>query len=367
MPRRTAPRSILLKRILVVLLSCESAAIASAPRELDLAFSDYLQKKGSKAFALAVGETGAWAFGSAWGLANDKDAQKSALKTCEKTRRKNRVDAPCEILAVANVRVRAFSWPVQEPSQTGAVEQAPTAPQTAASSASMAEGSQDISSGTAPISYGVRWVEGTSFVVGATSELQLWVSFTTGRDPQALFLFTNGSERTTTIYPGAITALAIQESKKGPIATAVAVLSPEDYERKIRTKLAWEAALFGAAAALANRPQPQSLAYQGGFSAYQPDRPRNDWQGTYYGQITVWPTAADYAEANARTGAQLNAMGEQLRSSYVAMTSSLLKNQTMDPHSFYGGVVHFARFKGEKIQLDIPFADAAFRATFTLP
>lgn len=343
------------------------AAAAGVPPELDRAFVDYLATKDFKAFALAVDKSGNWVWGSASQQVDEAEAQRGATRNCEKLRAKHSVSAPCEILAVGNRRVRSFAWPVQEPPKAVDFEPLPIISVPPATLEPPRAGAPAAQTPSAQVSYEQRWVEGTSFVVGTTSELQIWVAFTTGPDPQALLYFTNGSDQSTTVFPTSISATSVKESSRGSVEAAVTVLGPEDYERKIRNKQAWEALLFGAATALANRPQPQTTTYQGGVSMYQANRPRNEWEGTYYGQITVWPTSADYAAASARSAAQIDAMGEQLRASYAAMTTSLLRNHTMPPHSFYGGIVHFERFKAQRINLAIPFGGTVFNVYFTLP
>lgn len=118
---------------------------------------------------------------------------------------------------------------------------------------------------------------------------------------------------------------------------------------------------------MANQPQPQISTFQGSYSSYQPFRPGSQVSGSFSGQITTWPTAADYAASQERTAAQIQAMGSQLQASLEAMTSTLMRTNTLDPDTYYGGIVHFARFKGSKILLEIQFGGEVFNVYFTIP
>ncbi len=227
-------------------------------------------------------------------------------------------------------------------------------------------------SGLAPrrrpaIAYENRWTNGTAFVVGSTDDLQLWVAFTIGRDPQALVYVVNASDRRITFSPESITATAVRTTREGVTRASVKAFSAADYEKKVRNKQAWQAALYGAAAAMANQPQPQHGTFSGGYSAYRPYQPGAQVVGSFYGQITRWPTAADYAAARERTGAQIQAMGDQLRASFDAMSATLMRTHTLETGSYYGGVVHFSRFRGERISLAIPLDGHLFQVDFTLP
>jgi hypothetical protein len=217
------------------------------------------------------------------------------------------------------------------------------------------------------VEYEVRWANGTAFVIGSTEDLQVWVAFAAGRDPQALVYIVNASDRRITFAPESIQATAVRSTNAGLSRLPVSTFSAADYERKVRNKQAWQAFLYGAAAGMANQPQPQQESVSGGYSSYRQLQPGSQLHGSFYGQITRWPTAADYTAARDRTAAQVNAMGEQLHASFDAMAATLMRTHTLEPNSYYGGIVHFERFRGERVILTIPLGGSVFVTEFTLP
>ncbi|KAB2848302.1 MAG: hypothetical protein F9K44_11205 [Hyphomicrobiaceae bacterium] len=296
-------------------------------------YRKYLDLPDVKAFAVAVEDSGAWVAGYSWAAQNVKDAETRALTECRsQAARELLIAAECEIIAVGNARII-------EPSPSPASD----------------------------VVYEVRWVSGTSFVIGATEDLQLWVAFTTGRDPQAFLYLVNGGEEPITFAPDRIRTTAGSLGRKGLSRAPVRVFSASEYEKKVRTKQAWRAALHGAAVGLANQPRPRTSSYQGTFDAHQPLRADSYTYGSFAGQITHWPSAADYAAAGQRSAAQIHAMDRQLQASFQAIAQSLLRTHTLMPGSYYGGIVHVARFRGQKLLLEIPFGDEVFRVNFTMP
>lgn len=314
-----------------------STAFAGQPDpQVNQALTEYWNRSDFKAFALAVDSRGAWSFGFSEGQGSENDARKEALRRCEKNRKQWSVSVACEILAVGNTRLRELAWPDPPPSSN--------------------------------VRYENRWVEGTSFVIGSTEDLQLWIALTAGSDPQALVYLVNGSDRAITFAPESIVADLVKTRSGRETRTRMEAFSAATYEKKVRTKQAWEAALYAAAVVYTSRPQPQTSTFSGSYNAYQPYRARPSYYGSYYGQITTWPTAADYAAASERSAAQMRAMGDQLAASYAALTGSLLQTHTLGPGTYYGGIVHFSKAKkGDRVDLLIPFGGETFGARFTFP
>ena len=297
-------------------------------------YQKYLSQADFKAFAVAIDDTGAWACGYGYRARTEQEAKALALSECQKRAHSLLVSANCKLIAVGGVRIAGAS-------------------------------PQEVAVGA---TYEVKWVNGTSFVVGTSGSLQLWVAFTVGHDPQGLFYLVNGSDiPLITFFPEAIKATVTRAEKKGTTQTPVRVYGAAEYEKKVRTKQAWQAALFGAASALANQPQPQTTTVQGRYNSTQIFHPENQVLGTFSGQITSWPSASDYAAAQERSNAQIEAMASQLHASYRAMASTLLRTNTLEPGTYYGGIVHFGRVKGSKIVLNVPYGGATFIVSFTLP
>lgn len=312
---------------LVMLVVTTSATLGQEPFAAD--YAKYLDFPDLKAFAVAVDETGGWAFGYGHSAPTIEKAKELALQHCAQGVARFALTSSCRIVALGDTRVAEIEWP--DPSK---------GPQ-----------------------YEVRWVNGTSFVIGSGASLQVWVAFTLGSDPQALLFLANGGSESLTFTPEAIRATASKTNRKGTIRSAVQVFGPAEYERKVRNKQAWRATLYGAAVAMSNQPRPQTTSLYGNVTVQQSGRV--PVHGSYSGVLTTWPSAADYAAANQQTAAQIEAMTGQLHASYDAMAASLLRTHTLLPGTYYGGVVHVAKFKGESITLEIPFGDTVFRATFT--
>lgn len=335
----------------------------AAGQPFESAFQTYLLQPGIKAFAVAMDSGGGWAYGYSQG-ASSGDAQRAALARCRLVKVDHPVAADCQIIAVDGPSIRQRARYIVDPKMESAILS------TAAFDWTNPLGSALGPTGTQhrqAINYELRWANGTAFVIGSTEDLQVWVAFTAGRDPQALVYVVNASDRRITFAPEAIRATAVRSTKSGVSRLAVGTFSATDYEKKVRNKQAWQAFLHGAAAGMANQPQPQRESFSGGYSSYRPFQPGSQLHGSFYGQITRWPTAADYAAARERTAAQVNAMGEQLRASFDAMAATLMRTHTLEPNSFYGGIVHFERFRGERVILTIPFGGSAFVTEFTLP
>jgi hypothetical protein len=122
-----------------------------------------------------------------------------------------------------------------------------------------------------------------------------------------------------------------------------------------------------------NQPQPTTSSVsgttrgQGQAIARGPagvSRVSGSYYGTYGGVITTWPTAQDYADANARTAAQVASLSATLRGKLAATAAELLEPHTIMPGTYYGGVVHFRKAKGDNYQVIVSVGDRDFSYRF---
>lgn len=304
--------------LMVIALGVCEAGVAQtpappSPEPFAGEFQKYLAAPKEKVFAAAIDVAGGgWATGYASGNLLIEEAEAAALANCQGNARLYRVTAQCEVIARNDTRVKP----------------------------------------TPVIEYATKWVNGIPFIIGTLGELQVWVTVYSGGDPQALIYLVNGGSQPITFLPDRIRALDM-----GSTRIYVTTFSAAEYEKKVRNKQAWQSFFYGLAAGIGNKPQPQT-------SRVEITGPH----GTFYsGRITSWPSAADYAAARERREARLSAMTAQLQASFTAMAATLARNHTLDPGSYYGGVVHFSRLKGQAVALEIPFGGLVFHSTFTLP
>lgn len=193
---------------IVVAASCARVCFGADP-PFEAEFEKYLVLPDVKAFAVAIDASGSWACGYGYGSQTIEHAEKIALAECEKSVRKHLVEAACEVIALGKSKIKEPNVP-------------------------HATGEDDKSR----VTYEVRWVNGTSFVIGSAEDLQLWVAFTTGRDPQALLYLVNGTSQHVTFSPESIRAIAVRSKRKGVTRTPVNTFSATEYEKKVRTKQA---------------------------------------------------------------------------------------------------------------------------------
>ncbi len=295
-------------------------------------FEDYTAKSDAKAFALAEDSSGTAAWGYVFEAADITQALGGAMENCKQQALRFEVQAECQIVAIGDALVGASDD-----------SESPT-PESIAQ-----EG----------VVYGTRWIEGTEFRVGVSGETQVWLS-PQPSDHQLLVYMVNGADRSVTFAPQSIRVKAFRNMAKGVQETSLQTFSAGQWEKKVQTRQAWAAALAGAAAGMANQPQAQNSSVYGNYSSYGSSYNN----GSYYGTITTWPSAQDYAEANARTQAQVRAMGTQLKQSFQAMASTLMRTHTFAPDSFYGGVVVYKKQKADKFLVTIPFAGVDFEFEF---
>lgn len=215
------------------------------------------------------------------------------------------------------------------------------------------------SDGAAP-EHETRYVNGTSFKVATQGDLQVWMAVWKGRELQTMLYVVNGSERPITFYPGQILVEALKQGKDGVKRVPIKTFTAEQYERKVSNASALKAFAY-AMGSNGNKPQPQT-SYTSG--QYEVRSSNGTARGSYYGTITRWPSQADYAAAKARDEARLDAMTSQLEASYQATSSSLMRTQTLDPHTYYGGTVYM-NTSGKDYVMTVPLGDASVQFAFT--
>lgn len=208
-----------------------------------------------------------------------------------------------------------------------------------------------------PITYEERYLVGRQFQVATAGDLQVWASARGKGDIETLLYLANGSERAITFDPQTIQFDAVRTAQGKSYRLRLRTYSAEEYEKKIQTQQAWTAVLHGVSIGLANRPRPETSDVSGTYIA-------DGSIGWYTGRITTWPSAADYAAANARSQAQIQAMASQLGASFSAMQATLLRRHTLGPRSFVGGVIHSKNIKADRYEMIVPFGDASFRFSF---
>jgi len=212
--------------------------------------------------------------------------------------------------------------------------------------------------------YEDRYVRGAYFRVGRKNDLQVWVSASKGSDLQFFVYVVNGSERRITMVPHLIRVDVPLQSRAGATET-LKTYSAEDYERKVRNRDAWNLFAAAFAAGMANQPRPQTSSVSGSYYGSSYGSNGNYlYNGSYYGTITRWPSAADYADAQARTRVQMDGMRDQLDASFSQMSQTLMRIQTMDAGSYYGGLV-YAQKRGRDYFVTVPFGGEDFEFAFS--
>jgi len=310
--------------------------------ELQEAFNTYLGLTGAKAFAVAEDDDGAWTAGYSSGHNYDSEAVADALKRCNSMLAEYGVNAPCEIVAQGIELVDR-----RDRREIAASLTIPT--------------------DSRIVLYDKIWVEGIPFFFAKTRDLQVWMVFAKAKDPFALVYLVNGSSRPITFVPESIQARSLKITRKKSIATPLKTFSAREFEKKVRNREAWMSAFHAMAVALANQPGAQTSTFNGSYNgSYSTTGAPTYARGTYTGTITRWPSSADYAAAYERTAAQVQAMSDQLSSSFESMASTLMWTHTMQPESYYGGIVHFERFKGDQVWVKVPFASEVFEFGFSI-
>jgi tetratricopeptide (TPR) repeat protein len=214
-------------------------------------------------------------------------------------------------------------------------------------------------SGTAP-KYETRYVNGTMFQVATHGDLQVWMACWKGSEIQSMLYVVNGSDHPITFFPEQAQLEAVRKDGQ---RSQLKTFSADQYERKVSNANAWKAFAIALGQSGQNQPQPQTTTVSGRYNTNVYGSGYTEY-GSYYGTITRWPTQADYAEAEARNRARTEAMLSQLSSSFRAMSSTLMRTHTLDPHSYYGGTVYMNQ-SGKNYVMTVPFGGTSFQFSFS--
>jgi hypothetical protein len=219
------------------------------------------------------------------------------------------------------------------------------------------------------VDYEQRYINGKFFIIGTEGDLQVWASTSRDKELEILLYITNGSERAITFIPEAVLVDAVKMDKKKDAVERkhLRTFTAEEYEKKIGKRQMWEALGNAMAASMANQPQAQTATVTGGYNSSTYSNGYTGYTntyGNYSGTITIWPSSADYAAANARTQAQIQAMSAQLNASFRAMQATLLRPHTLLPKSYVGGIVYAEKGKADGYVIRVPFGDSNFDFAF---
>jgi hypothetical protein len=342
--------------------------VSACPASADLAdefkrtLSAYFVLPEIKALALAEDSSDTAAWGFSFGEKTADEAATVALDRCQAEKSKYGVKADCVVVLLGNSRiVGGADGASLDPAVGEASAPLPPVPEPAAFSAPL--------QGPQTVSHSTQWVNGTEFQVGVLVDLQVWVAYKAAGQPSAMVYVVNGSDHSITFTPASIVITPVSARAARSTTGTMRTFSAEEYEKKVRNRQAWQAALYGAATALANQPQPTTSTVRGSSSTRATAWGPGGWasaqgHGTYWGTITTWPSAQDYAAANARTNAQVAAMTSQLSQSFQAMAATLARTHTLAPQSFYGGIVYFQKHRADQYTLTVPFDGEEFRFIF---
>jgi len=213
--------------------------------------------------------------------------------------------------------------------------------------------------------YDSKYVQGQYFTIGRKGDNQVWLCASKGATVDLLVYITNGSDHSVTIMPEQIRVESILGKGDKQTRQQMKTYSASQYESKLRNANAWRLALAGFASSMANQPQPKATSVSGGYYGNSSGSyGSNTYSGSYYGTITEYPNTKDYADARARTNAQMSHLQGQLETSFDQMTQNLMRSHTLDPQSFYGGVVHAQKWTDDYV-VTIPFDGEEYEYFFT--
>jgi hypothetical protein len=161
-----------------------------------------------------------------------------------------------------------------------------------------------------------RWVNGINFVIATAGDRQVAAAMWPDQ-PRALIVLVNGSNEPVTFHPQDVVAEAIQTDANGIRRSFLGTYSAEEYEKKARPAQGWDTAM--------------SLL-----------------------------AARDYPAVSAMIQDKMQAKS----AAFQAMTTTLMRTHTLDPQSYYGGMVYFENRKAKQYQLYVPFGPKSFTFLF---
>lgn len=168
------------------------------------------------------------------------------------------------------------------------------------------------------VTYENRWVNGINVVIATAGDMRIVAAVWT--DPlHALILLVNGTNDPITFQPQEVVMVAIQTDAHETQRSYLSTYSAEEYEKKVRPAEGWDTAL-------------SILA------------------------------ARDYPAVSTMIQNKTRAKSD----AFQAMTATLMRTHTLDPQSYYGGMVYFENRKAKQYQLYVPFGPKSFTFTFNL-
>jgi membrane-associated protease RseP (regulator of RpoE activity) len=208
--------------------------------------------------------------------------------------------------------------------------------------------------------YSNRYVNGTFVWIGQYKGLEVRMAAWKAGDLQITLYLTNDTEEPITFDPEQVTVDAIQKQKDTFKRTRVKTFSADAYERKLQNSLAWQS--FFVAMGNVQVPQPETYNISGSSNTNA-----NDWSSgasasartNYSGTVTRQPTLAEQQAAQDRAAARTERTMAPARAQAAAATSGLMRIQTLDPHTTYGGVV-YVKSKGDDYSVTVPFGSTDF-------
>lgn len=208
--------------------------------------------------------------------------------------------------------------------------------------------------------YTNRYVNGTFVWIGEYKGLEVRLAGWKASDLQLTLFLANDTDRPITFDPEQVVVDAIQRRKKSFERTRVRTFSADAYEQKLQNGLAWQSFFV----AMGNAQVPQSETYNVSGST---NTRAYDWNTggsatattDYSARITKEPTVASQQAAQERAAERTERTMAPARARADVAASGLMRIQTIDPHTSYGGVV-YVKAKGNEYVITVPFGDSDF-------
>lgn len=216
--------------------------------------------------------------------------------------------------------------------------------------------------------YSTRWDHGLRFEVGATTRHEVWIGLRPELDlaakgpkePCLIVIVANPGGEAVTFDPGSLRVSAHSERRDRPLR----VLSADKVEKMARSRNARNAARSGWSSSQGSIPPPRAVlgntSPTGGTSWVAPAPMYSsgiDFGSSYRGSNAATP---DKSAAE-----PVAAMGKGLPSTMAAIASTLMRPRTLDPGTFYGGLVFVSKSSASVIRVEATIGDDEFR--FELP
>lgn len=228
---------------------------------------------------------------------------------------------------------------------------------------------QESSSAAPADSAETRYVNGTEFHVVTHGDLQVWMALSrtpegwgTSGSLQAMIYVVNDSDRPITIFPEQVVVDVVKQGRGGPEYQRLKTFSAADYEQKLRNQnlgTQFLAIDFSGA----NAPREQTSRTKSTFEV----KDQNGMSvGTiaYSGTTTQMPSVSDDEARRDRQRARAEALRDQLDASFTSIARTLMRRHTLDPHTYYGGMVYTNERGKRQYVLTVPFGERKFQFNF---